>query len=107
MIITHVSPSVPIKIYIAGDMASAKNYIRKFCMERGACFTLSPTDFIYTGGAESGMCIGLENYPRFPKLGEDLVEIARDLAEGLLDALYQKTAMVVSPDDTFWFERAQ
>lgn len=63
---TTTEPSIRVQIFMAGDISEAKKEIRSYCYEVGLCVTVTPTDFIYTGGEESGFVIGLVNYPRFP-----------------------------------------
>jgi hypothetical protein len=96
------SPTHTVTIYVAGDIASAKQAIRKHCYNYGACFTVTPTDFIYTGGEESGIAIGLVNYPRFPVTLDELKETAHRLVLALLPVLNQKSALIVAPDQTTW-----
>jgi hypothetical protein len=88
------------KIYIAGDIATAKAILREHCYHFGACVTIEPTTFIYTGGEESGMVIGYVNYPRFPSDPEDILGKAYSMAMTLLKGLNQKTALVVGTDKT-------
>jgi hypothetical protein len=78
-----------ITIFVAGDIAAARAVVRRFCYEHSACFTITPTEFVYTGGEEVGVAIGLVNYPRFP--GEPLWARAEALTAELLLALNQRT----------------
>lgn len=87
---------------MGGDIAQAKQWLRRYCYEHGACVTVRETTFIYTGGEEAGVEIGLVNYPRFPSTRSALLERARELAEGLVIKLCQKTALVVADDVTEW-----
>ena len=43
-------------IYMAGDLAQAKQVCREYCFEVGMCVHVEPVDFIYTGGEETGFC---------------------------------------------------
>lgn len=56
-----------VTIWMAGDLATARRVCRKHCHGEGACFTVTPSKFIYTGGEEDGFAIGLVNYPGFTK----------------------------------------
>lgn len=49
------APSFPVTIYIAGDCAHARRIAREFCMNEGACVTVTATSYIYTGGEEAGL----------------------------------------------------
>lgn len=74
-------------------------------MDVGACVTVEPVDYVYTGGAESGVRIGFINYPRFPSPADKLRERAEALAMLLMDRLCQHSCSVVGPDETVWFSR--
>lgn len=94
----------PLSIFIAGDIQMARAALREFCME-GLCVTLTPTEYIYTAGAEDGLIVGLINYPRFPKEPEELLAQARRLAEFLMDRLFQSSCTVQTPTETIWHSR--
>jgi hypothetical protein len=87
---------------MAGDLATAHRVCREHCYETGACFTITPSKFIYTGGEEDGFAIGLVNYPRFPRALCDLQARARNLARALLPVLNQRTCLLVSTTETEW-----
>ena len=91
-------------IYVAGDIATARQVCREYCM-RGLCVTVTPTTFVYTGGAEEGVAVGLLNYPRFPSEPKDLYEHARALGQLLMEQLYQHSYLVVSPTRTRFYSR--
>jgi hypothetical protein len=90
-----------VHVYVAGDLADAKRICRRFCMH-GACVTVTPTEFIYTGGQESGVCVGFVNYPRFPAEPVEIFKKAELLAEILMDDLCQTSALIQSPDRCLW-----
>ena len=92
------------KIYIAGPIEQIEQVCRAFC-ERGACVTVTPTNYIYTMGEESGAEIGLINYPRFPKEPADIFEMAEDLACDLLEQCHQGSFTIMTPDDTYFYSR--
>jgi hypothetical protein len=93
---------ISITIYMAGDIAQAKQIIRGFCWARGWCVTVTPTAYIYSGGEESGFIVGIENYPRFPSTLDELTGKAKELAERLAVLLFQKSYMICTPKTTFW-----
>lgn len=80
---------------MAGDLATAHRVCREHCYEHGACFTVTPSKFIYTGGEEDGFAVGLVNYPRFPSTVADLHQRADELAQKLLRACNQRTCLLV------------
>ena len=57
------------------------NIISEYCDEEGLCVTLTHTTFIYTGGREPGIIVGLINYPRFPRKQSEIYDIAMTLAK--------------------------
>jgi hypothetical protein len=88
-------------IYIAGDINTIRTVCRKWC-RRGACVTITPTQFAYTGGFEDGAIIGLINYPRFPSTPEQVIEKATDLTKILIEECCQLSASIVTSDKTIF-----
>lgn len=98
-----ITPTVQVKIYIAGPIEVAKQLLREECWREGLCVTIEPTYFVYTGGEESGYVVGLVNYPRFPLPAEAIVERGRKILRLLLERTHQKSALLVGPESTEWF----
>ena len=98
--------SYQISIYIAGELLDIRRACRKFC-ETGLCVTVTPTEFIYTGGSQSGACVGLINYPRFPSNPEALTGTALKLAETLIRECFQDSCSVETPIETFYLSRGR
>lgn len=97
------TPTITVQIFMAGDIATAKQEIRSYCWYYGFCVTVTATDFIYTGGEETGFIIGLQNYPRFPVTEEDaLLARAHELIARLMPVLNQRSALIVAPGCTEW-----
>lgn len=65
--------------------------------------TLTPTEFIYTAGLESGVAVGFINYPRFPKEPEEIFDRAKNVAYRLMRAMFQRSCCIVADDKTEWF----
>jgi hypothetical protein len=101
----RVAETIRFDIYIAGDVETARAICRKYCFDVSLCVTVEPVAFVYKGGEESGVRIGLINYPRFPKSKEGLRSQAIELADLLMSGLYQMSYSVVGPDQTEWFSR--
>lgn len=97
--------TIQLDIFIAGDLAKAKQICREFCFEIGLCVTVAPVDYIYTGGEESGVRVGLINYPRFPVDKLELENKAYQLAQKLMFGLCQHSFSIVGPEKTEWFSR--
>lgn len=91
-------------VYVAGDPAKAREICRQAC-DDGLCVSVTDCDFIYTGGEERGVAVGLINYPRFPRSSEHLRAQALDLAERLIRGLHQTSATIVGPTETVWLSR--
>lgn len=75
--------------------AALQNFV-----ERGLCVSMTPTEFIYTGGSEPGFAIGLIQYPRFPKPVSELEDTALELAGLLRKVCQQERVSVEMPDYT-------
>ena len=97
-------PTRSARVYIAGDPATARQACREFCMD-GLCVTVTPTAFVYTGGMEDGVEVGLVNYPRFPSTQEELGAKAQRLGMHLMERLCQHSFLVVQPGITTWHSR--
>ncbi|ANJ20706.1 hypothetical protein RDp07_gp46 [Roseobacter phage RD-1410Ws-07] len=94
--------SYTVRIWIAGNYARAEEICREFC-EQGMCVSICPMNYIYTGGEESGVCVTLINYARFPKPQEDIDILAENLAERLRIGLHQQSFTIEDPDRTRFF----
>lgn len=94
-------PTFTVRIYLSGPLAVAEQVCREYCLI-GLCVTVEPTRFIYTGGEETGVVVGLVNYPRFPSTPDAITEKAYVLAEKLVIAMHQHSALVVGPKETLW-----
>lgn len=99
------APSFRFNIYIAGDLSQAKQVCREHCFEVGLCVTVEPVTYIYTGGEEEGVRVGLFNYPRFPADRTTLAAKADALAQLLMRRLCQHSYSIEGPDETVWFSR--
>ena len=99
------APTIRFDIYMAGDLAQAKQVCREYCFEVGLCVHVEPVDFIYTGGEEFGFKIGIINYPRFPADESALRDTATALAKRLMERLCQHSFSIAGPAETEWFSR--
>jgi hypothetical protein len=98
------APTYTAAIYVAGNVADAERICRVFCAA-GQCVTVEPVEFIYTGGQERGVRVGLINYPRFPSTPEAIFAQAEALAQNLIFNLHQHSASIVATDKTVWLSR--
>ena len=101
-----VAPTFTADIYVAGDIALARQICQEFCLS-GLCVTISETEFVYTGGRETGVRVGFINYPRFPSNPDEITRLACDLAERLVVGMHQGSASVVTSTDTIFISRRE
>lgn len=99
---TTIEPTYTIQLYLSGPIEVAKQVIREHVLTEPLCVTIEPTTYIYTGGEEQGYVVGLLNYPRFPSDPKTLNARADALAALLLEKTFQRSALIVSPEDTRW-----
>ncbi len=98
----ETQPTFWIDIYVAGDLADARRICREWCVAHPICVTIEPVEFIYTGGAEAGVRVGIKNYPRFPSDPESLRDVAERLGRRLAASLSQHSVMLVDCEKTTW-----
>lgn len=101
------APAYAVTIYIAGDPSDIRMVCQHWAFEEGACVTVTPTTFVYTGGREEGAAVGLVNYPRFPADKKAIWERANVLAEELIEALAQHSALVQDSEKALWITRRE
>jgi hypothetical protein len=80
-------------------IADARRIVHEY-VAVGLCVTMTPTEFVYTGGGEPGVAVGLINYPRFPSSHQAIYDHAIALGEKLRVGLNQFRVSVVFPDKT-------
>jgi len=98
------APTFRVDIFIAGDRRAATEACREFCLE-GLCVSITEADFVFTGGMESGLKVGLINYPRFPVAYTELQETGQRLGRFLIERLHQSSCTVVGEDTTTFLSR--
>lgn len=95
------APNHTHRIWVAGDYDDAIRACRAFTM-RGLCVSVQPVDYVYTQGMESGVCVTLINYPRFPQPPAQIKATAEELAAFLCDELCQGSYTIETPDEMIW-----
>ncbi len=90
-----------VDIHITGNLIDIQRICQEHCM-KGGCVNVMPTDFIFTGGKESGAKIGLINYARFPSTDEEIKDDGMKLAKKLLIGCYQRSCSIVTPTTTYF-----
>jgi hypothetical protein len=96
-----------VKIYIAGDYHQIIHLCRKFCFDFPFCVTINKNVYVYKGGVEDGVEIGIINYARFPRTKEELVNIATRLANKIMEDQAQISYTILSPEKSIWFSRRE
>jgi len=95
--------SYPVSIFIAGSPSQARSICAEHCDKVGLCVTVTETDYVYTGGVEGGVIVGLINYPRFPAEPREIWNRAEALGHKLREGLFQESFTIQAPDKTVWF----
>jgi hypothetical protein len=95
--------SFPVSIYIAGSYSKAIKLVQEYCDEVGYCVTVESTYYVYKGGSEHGIRVGLINYPRFPSDPSTITKKAFEIAEKLRVGLNQESYSVETPLETIWY----
>ncbi|RWO06271.1 MAG: hypothetical protein EOS07_21770 [Mesorhizobium sp.] len=98
------APTYVADIFIAGDETAARQACQEFVLE-GECVNFAPCEYIFTGGREPGVRVGLINYPRFPRSSSEIFDTAVRLAEFLITRLHQSSASVVASDRSVFLTR--
>lgn len=96
--------TMTVRIWIAGCGVAARAICQNWVM-KGQCVSVSDTDFVYKMGRESGVCVTLINYPRFPSSAKSLHTDAEELANKLLHGLAQGSYTIQGPLGTFFHSR--
>jgi len=73
--------------------------------EVGLAVTISPTVFVYRGGMEYGVIVGLINYARFPSTPKKILAHALKLARILRKELGQERVTVMTPTESILIGR--
>lgn len=98
-----IEKTYTVNIFLSGSIDVIKQTCRKYCLDVGLCVTVTPTLFIYTGGEEFGVCIGLLNYPRFPKDKKQILIQAIELGRLCRDSACQHSFLVVDNEKTRFY----
>lgn len=102
---TNAVSSYPASIFVAGDIATITDTCREYVV-RGLCVTVTPTNFVFTGGSEVGATVGLINYPRFPSEPEAIAAHAEALAKMLMERCFQRSCTIQTPEYSAFLQNA-
>lgn len=93
------------KTFIAADFDHAKQVLRRFCFDVSYCVTVDQTTYIYKGGEEKGIVVGLINCPRFPDEPGAIDNTAGIIADILMKQCGQKSYTIMTPEKTTYYSR--
>lgn len=95
-------------LYVAGNYSVCEKVCREACFPSGLCVTLERCKYIFGGGSEDGVRVGFIDYPPFPEASTtDLFDKAVSLGEKLVEANFQFSFSIVTPDNTVFFSRVK
>lgn len=91
------------EIFLSGDLGVVEITCQEYCKQVGLCVTVEPLNFIYTGGKEAGVKVGLTAYPRFPRSEDEMRDLAFNLGLLLVERTFQRTFLIRTPEKTIWY----
>ena len=86
-----------VTLYIGGSVEIAKDALAQEAALRGACWSVEPTEFIYSGGREQGVIVRQIAYARFPQSAEAAERDMLRVGHLLMERLGQGSFSVVGP----------
>jgi len=92
-------------IYIGGNFQTSEMICRKLCFPKGLCVTIEPVKYIFAGGTEDGVRIGMIQYPPFPEKEKALVEKAILVGKEIAEANYQWSFSIITPTENIYLSR--
>jgi len=92
-------------IYVAGDIDTVRHKCRELTFPQGLCLTIEPVDYVYAGGCEAGVRVGLIQYPPFPEHENDLMRMAESVGIAVAEASYQWSFTIVTKNDCVYYSR--
>lgn len=100
---------VGLRHFYENDSVYTINDVRKICdkfvNKVKDCITITPTEFWYVDGCEPGVIVGYINHPRFPRTEEEVKERALELAELLMNDLYQYRVTITTPKESIMLSK--
>jgi len=95
------------QIYVGGDVGLTENVCRELCFPKGLCVTIEDVKYVFAGGTENGVRVGLIQYPPFPESEADLLKKAEMVGIKIAEVNYQWSFTIVTPNNTYFFSRRQ
>jgi hypothetical protein len=94
-----------VTLYIGGPVEEAKRALSVIAAKVGVCWSVEPTEFIYSGGREQGVIVRQIAYARFPSSADDAMTDMLMVGEGLMEHLGQGSFTVIGPDKSMFVSR--
>lgn len=107
MFISRPIQSYPVSIFIAAAYGDALYSAQNYCDEVGLCVSITKARYVYTGGTEDGVIVGLINYPRFASTPEAIWAHAEALAARLCVEADQQSYTIQAPDKTIFYSHRE
>lgn len=79
-------------------------WCREYCDAVGLGVNITPINFAYTGGDESGVCVEVIQYPRFPSSHQTIKNHAYSIGHLLMTMFKQYRCTLVCSDFTYLIE---
>lgn len=98
-------PAWTVTLYIGGDVAEVKRLLARQASEIGACWSVEPTEFIYSGGREQGVIVRQIAYARFPSGAAEAMARMSETGEMLARVMGQGSFTVIGPDESVFRSR--
>lgn len=92
-------------IYVGGDVNAAEMVCRRAAFPSGLCVTIEPVKYIFGGGTEDGVRIGMIQYPPFPEQIFVLMEKAEALGKEVAEASCQFSYSIVTAGNNYYYSR--
>jgi hypothetical protein len=92
-------------VFIGGNYNASEMACRDICFPKGLCVTIEKTKYIFGGGSEDGVRVGLIQYPPFPETIECLMQKAISVGKKIAEENKQFSFTVVTPTENIFFSR--
>jgi len=94
-----------VTLYIGGALEEVRAILAREAAERGACWSIEPTEFIYSGGREQGVVVRQIAYARFPSTAEEAMHDMLVLGRRVMEATGQGSFSVIGPESSVFVSR--
>lgn len=98
-------PSWVVTLYMGGSVDDVKRLLALRAAKEGACWSVEPTEFIYSGGREQGVIVRQIAYARFPSEVGSAMQDMESLGTWLASETGQGSFSVVGPVESVFVSR--